>query len=72
MSRAHELAVQLNDPASMFGSAYGLWTHYFLRGEMDLALAAAQSVDAMATAAGSNALLVVADHAVGIHAVFSR
>ena len=52
-SRAHELAVQLDDPASMFGSAWGLWTHYFLRGEMDLALAAAQSVDAMATAAGA-------------------
>ena len=40
-SGAHELAVQLDDPASMLNSAWGLWTHYFLRGEMDLALAAA-------------------------------
>ncbi|HEY3721345.1 MAG TPA: AAA family ATPase, partial [Roseiarcus sp.] len=67
-SRAHELAVQLNDSASMFGSAWGLWTNYFLRGEMDLALAAAQSVDAMAT--GTNMLLVAADHAVGFTLYF--
>src|SRR5271166_1918343 len=69
-SRAHELAVQLDDPASMFGSAWGLWTNYFLRGEMDLALAAAQSVDATATVAGSNSLLVAADHAVGFTLYF--
>jgi tetratricopeptide (TPR) repeat protein len=69
-SRAHALAVQLDDPASMFGSAWGLWTHYFLRGEMDLALAAAESVDAMATAAGSSSLLVAADHAVGFTLYF--
>ena len=37
----------------MFCSAWGLSTHYFLRGEMDLALDAAQSVDAMAMAAGA-------------------
>ena len=64
-SRANELAVQLGDSKSMFGSAWGLWTHHFLRGEMDLALAAARSVDAMATAAGSKMLLVPADHAIG-------
>jgi class 3 adenylate cyclase/tetratricopeptide (TPR) repeat protein len=69
-SRAHALAVQLDDPASMFSSAWGLWTHYFLRGEMDLALAAAESVDAMATAAGSSSLLVAADHAVGFTQYF--
>jgi class 3 adenylate cyclase/tetratricopeptide (TPR) repeat protein len=69
-SRAHELAVELNDSTSMFGSAWGLWTHYFLRGEMDLALAAAQSVDAMATASGSISLLVAADHAVGFTLYF--
>ena len=64
-SRAHELAVQLDDPASMFRSAWGLWTNYFLRGEMDLALAAAHTVDSMATAAGAPVMLVAADHAVG-------
>jgi class 3 adenylate cyclase len=69
-SRAHELAVELNDSTSMFGSAWGLWTHYFLRGEMDLALTAAQSVDAMATASGSTSLLVAADHAVGFTLYF--
>ena len=69
-SRAHELAVELNDSTSMFLSAWGLWTHYFLRGEMDLAIAAAQSVDAMATASGSISLLVAADHAVGFTLYF--
>jgi class 3 adenylate cyclase/tetratricopeptide (TPR) repeat protein len=64
-SRAHEIAAELDDPESMFGSAWGLWTHYFLRGEMELALVTAQRVDAMATAAGSTLLLVAADHAVG-------
>jgi tetratricopeptide (TPR) repeat protein len=69
-SRAHELAVELGDSTSMFGSAWGLWTHYFLRGEMDLALTAAHSVDAMATASGSTSLLVAADHAVGFTLYF--
>ncbi len=69
-SRAKELATELQDPESMFGSAWGLWTHYFLRGEMDLALDAARSVDAMATAAGSKAKLVAADHAVGFTLYF--
>ncbi len=69
-SRAHELAAQLGDPESMFGSAWGLWTHYFLRGEMELALAAAQKVDAMASAAGTPIMLVAADHAVGFTLYF--
>jgi class 3 adenylate cyclase/tetratricopeptide (TPR) repeat protein len=69
-SRAHELAVQLDDTASMFGSAWGLWTNYFLRGEMDLALAEARKVDSMATAAGTSPLLVAADHAVGFTLYF--
>jgi tetratricopeptide (TPR) repeat protein len=69
-SRAHELAVQLDDSESMFGSAWGLWTHYFLRGEMDLALAAAQRVDTMARAEDSSSLLVAAGHAVGFTLFF--
>jgi tetratricopeptide (TPR) repeat protein len=69
-SRAKELAIQLDDPESVFGAAWGLWTHYFLRGEMDLALEAAQSVDAMATTAGTKAKLVAADHAVGFTLYF--
>jgi hypothetical protein len=69
-SRANELATQLDDAESMFGSAWGLWTHYFLRGEMDLALAAAQSVDAMASAEGTIVKLVAADHAVGFTLYF--
>jgi class 3 adenylate cyclase/ABC-type transport system involved in cytochrome c biogenesis ATPase subunit/tetratricopeptide (TPR) repeat protein len=69
-SRASQLATELEDPSSMFGSAWGLWTHYFLRGEMDLALSAAQSVDAMATAAGTPVMLVAADHAVGFTLYF--
>ena len=69
-SRSHELAVELNDSTSMFGSAWGLWTHYFLRGEMDLALAATKSVDEMATASDSPMLRVAADHAVGFTLYF--
>jgi hypothetical protein len=69
-SRANELATQLDDAESMFGSAWGLWTHYFLRGEMDLALEAARSVDAMATAEGTKVKLVAADHAVGFTLYF--
>jgi len=69
-SQAHELAAQLGDAESMFGSAWGLWTHYFLRGEMDLALTTAEKVDAMAEAADSNLLRVAADHAVGFTLYF--
>ena len=69
-SRANELATQLDDAESMFGAAWGLWTHYFLRGEMDLALEAARSVDAMATAEGTKVKLVAADHAVGFTLYF--
>ena len=69
-SRAHALAADLGDAESMFGSAWGLWTNYFLRGEMDLALAAAQRVDAMATAAGAPIMLVAADHAIGFTLYF--
>jgi class 3 adenylate cyclase len=69
-SRAKELATQLDDPESMFGAAWGLWTHYFLRGEMELALAAAQSVDAMANAEGTKVKLLAADHAVGFTQYF--
>ena len=69
-SRAHELATEIGDHESMFGSAWGVWTNYFLRGEMDLALAAAQKVDAMAKAAGAPIMLVAADHAVGFTLYF--
>ena len=71
-SRAHELAADLGDGESLFGSAWGLWAHYFLRGEMNLALAAAEKVDAMASAVGAKPLLVAADHAVGFTLFFSR
>ena len=69
-SRAKELATQLDDDESMFGAEWGLWTHYFLRGEMDLALAAAQSVDAMASAEATKVKLAAADHAVGFTQYF--
>ena len=36
--RSHELGEKLGDGAAMFGAKWGLWTNYYLRGDMDRAL----------------------------------
>jgi tetratricopeptide (TPR) repeat protein len=68
--RARSLAVDLGDGASLFGATWGLWTNYFLRGEMDPALETAEAVDMMAEGANQDVLRVTADHAVGFTRYF--
>lgn len=64
-SRARVLAKELGDHNAMFGSSWGLWTNYFLRGELGKAMDIATETDAMATAAGVPMLQTAADHSVG-------
>ncbi|MGB7241684.1 MAG: adenylate/guanylate cyclase domain-containing protein [Sulfitobacter sp.] len=64
-ARSRELALQLGDHEALFGALWGLWTNYFLRGELEPALATALETDAMAKAAGVPMLATAADHAVG-------
>lgn len=64
-ARAQVLAQKLGDGSSLFGSTWGLWTNYFLRGEMVPAMSTALETDAMAEAAGVPMLKTAADHAVG-------
>ncbi|WP_165943375.1 adenylate/guanylate cyclase domain-containing protein [Roseicella aquatilis] len=68
--RARDLAEGLGDGESLFGATWGLWSNYFLRGEMEPALETARAVDAMAEAAGATLLRVAADHAVGFTLYF--
>jgi hypothetical protein len=68
--RARKLAIELEQPASLFGATWGLWTNYFLRGEMTPALETAGEVDAMAEGANQDVLRVAADHAVGFTQYF--
>ena len=63
--RAQTLAQKLGDGATMFGSTWGLWTNYFLRGAMDPALETGHALRRMADAAGPPGMLTVAaTHAV--------
>jgi class 3 adenylate cyclase/tetratricopeptide (TPR) repeat protein len=64
-ARARELAFDLGNSEALFGALWGLWTNYFLRGELVPAMATALETDAMAQAAGVPMLLTAADHAVG-------
>jgi class 3 adenylate cyclase len=61
--RARDLAIQLGRYDRIYPAAWGLWTHYFLRGEMDNAAIAASSVLEMAEASGSSMLKVTGRHA---------
>ena len=63
--RARDLAHDLGEPEALFGASWGIWTLYFLRGELIDALEAAQAVDAMASGAGAPMLLTASDHAIG-------
>lgn len=58
--RSHELGEQLGDGAAMFGSKWGLWTNYYLRGDMDRALETGIILRYMADAAQPNPMLTVA------------
>ena len=69
-ARARDLAVRLGDHESLFGAMWGLWTNYFLRGEMEPALETARSVEQMASAVGADLLMVPAYHACGFSHYF--
>jgi len=69
-ARAAELAQSLEDHNALYGAIWGLWTNFFLRGEMNDALAYAEQVKFMAEQSGSDALLTTADHAFGFSNYF--
>ena len=61
--RATELATAVDDKEALFGATWGLWTHFFIRGEMDPALQTARTVAGMADKTGSSFLALAAAHA---------
>jgi class 3 adenylate cyclase/tetratricopeptide (TPR) repeat protein len=61
--RAIELATAVEDGEALCSATWGLWTNYFIRGEMQPALDSARSVAAMATQTGSTILALAAAHA---------
>lgn len=61
--RAIELATALGDGEALCGATWGLWTNYFIRGEMGPALETARAVEAMAAETGSMFLALAAAHA---------
>ncbi|RBP09042.1 AAA ATPase-like protein [Roseiarcus fermentans] len=61
--RAIAIATQVSDGEALCGATWGLWTNYFIRGEMDSALDCARSVSAMADETGSTFLALAAAHA---------
>ena len=61
--RAIELATALGDGEALCGATWGLWTNYFIRGEMGPALETARAVEAMAAQTGSPFLALAAAHA---------
>jgi class 3 adenylate cyclase/tetratricopeptide (TPR) repeat protein len=63
--RAHELSTRQNNFPGMFGSLWGLWTNYFLRGKLQDALGVAKRVLELATGTGVPSLIVMAHHAIG-------
>jgi class 3 adenylate cyclase/tetratricopeptide (TPR) repeat protein len=63
--RAGDLAESLSDFQRQFGSLWGLWTNYFLRGKMRETLATGQEVLRLAQRADVPMLQVMARHAVG-------
>lgn len=62
--RASMLAQKLGDGQSLFGATWGLWTNYFLRGELENALQVAMALKAMADAVPPGVATVAAAHAV--------
>jgi class 3 adenylate cyclase/tetratricopeptide (TPR) repeat protein len=61
--RARDLAIQLGRYDRIYPAAWGLWTYYFLRGEMDNAAIAAKSALEMAEASGDPMIRVTGRHA---------
>jgi class 3 adenylate cyclase len=61
--RAIELATALGDGEALCGATWGLWTNYFIRGEMGPALETARAVETMAAQTGSPFLALAAAHA---------
>ena len=61
--RAIELATAVGDGEALCGATWGLWTNYFIRGEMEPALETARAVEAMAAQTGSTFLALAAAHA---------
>ena len=61
--RAIELATVVGDGQALCGATWGLWTNYFIRGEMEPALETARAVEAMAAQSGSTFLALAAAHA---------
>jgi class 3 adenylate cyclase len=61
--RAIEIATTVGDGEALCGATWGLWTNYFIRGEMDPALESARSVASMAEHTGSTFLALAAAHA---------
>ena len=61
--RAIELATVVRDGEALCGATWGLWTNYFIRGEMEPALETARAVEAMAAQTGSTFLALAAAHA---------
>jgi class 3 adenylate cyclase/tetratricopeptide (TPR) repeat protein len=63
--RACELSESRGDFQSKYGSSWGLWTNYFLRGRLPEALKTAEEVLILAKSTGLPNLEVMAHHAVG-------
>jgi class 3 adenylate cyclase/tetratricopeptide (TPR) repeat protein len=61
--RAIELATAVGDGEALCGATWGLWTNYYIRGEMEPALETARAVEAMAAQTGSAFLALAAAHA---------
>ncbi|WOJ91209.1 adenylate/guanylate cyclase domain-containing protein [Methylocapsa polymorpha] len=61
--RAVELATAVGDREALCGATWGLWTSFFIRGEMNPALQTARTVAAMADETGSTLFALVAAHA---------
>jgi class 3 adenylate cyclase len=61
--RAIQLATAVGDGEALCGATWGLWTNYFIRGEMEPALETAHAVEAMAAQTGSTFLALAAAHA---------
>ena len=61
--RARDLAIRLERDDKIYPAMRGIWTNYFLRGEMDEALAMAKSVLEIAEASGIPGIRVTGHHA---------
>jgi predicted ATPase len=61
--RARDLAIQLGRHDKLYAAAWGLWTYYFLRGEMDNAVITARSAHDMAEASEVPMLRITGRHA---------